>query len=223
VVAFDFADAGEHCPVEAVGCRRPLVQGEPVGGDVGHCGGAGAGRLGGAACERRWLAAHAPLNSRDLAQHLGIPLHPLSSLDGNGVATAIRHVRANNAVLSALTIFPEWPRRCRLVIFNDGNSPARQNSDVAHELAHGLLLHEPRCAIVNGCREYSKADEEEAAWLSGCLLVPREVALVVAMSEMPMGVAAAEYGVSAQMMTYRVNSRGARRQAEASRRRNAAR
>ena len=47
-----------------------------------------------------------------------------------------------------------------------------------------------RCAIVNGCREYSKADEEEAAWLSGCLLVPREAALVVAMSEMPMGVAA---------------------------------
>jgi Zn-dependent peptidase ImmA (M78 family) len=167
------------------------------------------------------LAAHAPLDSRDLADHLDIPLHPLSSLSGigNGVAAAIRHVQTNTTVLSAMTIFPEWPRRRRVVIFNDANSDARQNSDVAHELSHGLLLHEPSHAIVKGCRDYSKADEEEAAWLSGCLLVPREAALVVAMANTPMGIAAVEYGVSTQMMTYRVNSTGARKQAEASRRR----
>jgi Zn-dependent peptidase ImmA (M78 family) len=168
------------------------------------------------------LAAHAPLNSRDLAEHLGIPLHPLSALDGKGVGAAIAQVRADSAVLSAMTIFPDWPRARRLVIFNDGNSDARQNSDVAHELAHGLLLHEPRCAVVSGCRDYAKADEDEAAWLSGCLLVPREAALVVAMAGTPMGLAAVEYGVSTQMMTYRVNSTGARRQAEASRRRRGA-
>jgi Zn-dependent peptidase ImmA (M78 family) len=168
------------------------------------------------------LAAHAPLDSRDLADHLAIPLHPLSSLAGDAVAAAIRHVRANGHVLSAMTIFPEWPRRRRLVIFNDGNSAARQNSDVAHELAHGLLLHDPRSAIVNGCRDYSKADEDEAAWLSGCLLVPHEAAVVVAMAGTPMGIAAVEYGVSMQMMTYRVNSTGAKKQAEASRRRRGA-
>lgn len=165
------------------------------------------------------LAAHAPLNSRDLADHLGIPVHPLSALDGNGVVAAIRHVRTNNKVLSAMTIFPSWPKHHRLIIFNDANSDARQNSDVAHELSHGLLLHEPRSAIVNGCRDYSTADEEEAAWLSGCLLVPREAALAVATADVAMGVAAVEYGVSTQMMTYRVNVTGARRQAEASRRR----
>jgi hypothetical protein len=165
------------------------------------------------------LAGYVPLDSRVLAAHLDIPVHPLSALDGNGVSAAVRYVTANSAVLSAMTIFPEWPRPRRLVIFNDGNSDARQNSDVAHELAHGLLMHEPRAAIVKGCRDYSKADEEEAAWLSGCLLVPREAALVVAMAGTPMGVAAMEYGVSTQMMTYRVNSTGARRQAEASRRR----
>jgi hypothetical protein len=37
-----------------------------------------------------------------------------------------------------------------------------------------------------------------------------------------MGIAAVEYGVSTQMMTYRVNSTGARKQAEASRRRRGA-
>ena len=165
------------------------------------------------------LAAHAPLDSRDLAEHLGIPLHPLSALDASGVVGAISCVKANSAVLSAMTIFPAWPLPRRLVIFNDGNSNARPNSDLAHELAHGLLMHEPRRAIVNGCRDYPKKDEEEAAWLSGCLLVPREAALLVAMAGTPMGIAAIEYGVSTQMMTYRVNSTGARRQAEASRRR----
>ena len=168
------------------------------------------------------LAAHAPLNSSDLAEHLGIPVHPLSALDDNGLSAAIQHVRTNNKVLSAMTIFPAWPKHHRLVIFNDANSDARRNSDVAHELAHGLLLHEPRSAIANGCRDYSKADEDEAAWLSGCLLVPREAALVVATDQIPMGVAAIEYGVSTQMMTYRVNVTGAQRQAEASRRRRGA-
>lgn len=163
------------------------------------------------------VAPHAPLDSRDLANHLGIPVHPLSSLNGISVEAAIRHVQGNTAVLSAMTIFPDWPRRRRVVIFNDGNSDARQNSDVAHELSHGLLLHEPRHAIVNGCRDYAKADEDEAAWLSGCLLVPREAALRVAIGELPMGLAAIEYGVSTQMMTYRVNSTGARKQAEAAR------
>ena len=118
-----------------------------------------------------------------------------------------------------MTIFPEWPSRRRVVIFNDTNSDARQNSDVAHELSHGLLLHEPRHPIINGCRDYTKVDEDEAAWLSGCLLVPREAAVVVAMAKTPMGIAAVKYGVSTQMMTYRVNSTGARKQAEASRRR----
>lgn len=163
------------------------------------------------------LQPHEPLDSRELAFHLDIPLHPLSALGGNGVADAIRHVHQNRAVLSAMTIFPEWPLRRRVIIFNDGNSEARQNSDVAHELSHGLLLHEPRSAIVNGCRDYARSEEEEAAWLSGCLLVPRAAAVAIAMAEAPMGVAAIEYGVSTQMMTYRVNTTGARRQAEATR------
>jgi Zn-dependent peptidase ImmA (M78 family) len=163
------------------------------------------------------LDGRAPLDSRDLATHLDIPLHPVSELEGNGVVGAIRHVHANTSVLSAMTIFPAWPRRHRLIIFNDANSDARQNSDVAHELSHGLLLHEPRSAIVNGCRDYSRAEEDEAAWLSGCLLVPREAALMVAMAGTQMAISAVDYGVSTQMMTYRVNVTGARRQADRAR------
>jgi Zn-dependent peptidase ImmA (M78 family) len=106
-----------------------------------------------------------------------------------------------------------------VILFNDANSDGRQNSDVAHELAHGLLLHEPKQAIVNGCRLYDATEEDEASWLSGCLLVPRDAALVVASSGQAMALAAQRFGVSTKMMEWRINSTGARRQADAARRR----
>lgn len=161
------------------------------------------------------LSTHEPLNPRALAAHLGIPVHPLSSLAGNNAAAAaIDYVRTiDPSVMSAMTIFPGWPRRHRVIIVNDANTPQRQNSDIAHELSHGLRLHEPRHAIVQGCRDCSKPEEDEAAWLSGCLLVPRDAALAVAMSSTPAERAAAEYGVSNQMMSWRVNVTGAKAQA----------
>lgn len=161
------------------------------------------------------LGARESLDPRSLAADLGIPMQPLSSLADNGaVAAAVHHVTTvDPSVLSAMTIFPDWPRRRRVIIFNDANSAPRQNSDLAHELAHGLRMHEPRHAIVQGCRDYSKLEEEEAAWLGGCLLVPRDAAFVVAMSGNPIEIAAAEYCVSAQMMSWRVNVTGAKAQA----------
>jgi hypothetical protein len=156
-----------------------------------------------------------PLDPRALAAYLGIPVHPVSSLTGSGAtAAAIDYVRTTDrSVLSAMTIFPDWPRRHRVIIFNDANTPQRQNSDLAHELSHGLCLHEPRPAIAGGCRDYSKLEEDEAAWLGGCLLVPRDAAVAVAMSGTPIGHAAAQYGVSDRMMSWRVNVTGAKAQA----------
>ncbi|MBV9445019.1 MAG: ImmA/IrrE family metallo-endopeptidase [Streptosporangiaceae bacterium] len=155
------------------------------------------------------------LDPRALAADLGIAVHPLSSLAGNSAtAAAIDHVRTvDPSVMSAMTIFPDWPLRHRVIIFNDANTAQRQASDLAHELSHGLRMHEPRHAIVAGCRDYSKAEEDEAAWLSGCLLVPRDAALAVAMSGTPIQSAAAEYGVSDRMMSWRLNATGARAQA----------
>lgn len=160
------------------------------------------------------LDTRVPLNPRDLAAHLSIPIHPLSSLRGEAVAGAVRYATVENrAVLSAMTIFPDWPLPHRLIVYNDGNTRARQNSDISHELSHGLLMHEPRNAIANGCRSYDKAEEDQAAWLSGCLLVPRDAALTVAMSAASIHIAAMEYGVSVDLMRMRVNATGARTQA----------
>lgn len=164
-----------------------------------------------------YLDPHSPLDMWGLADHLGIPVHPLSSLNGDGrVVAALEYLRGlDHSEVSAMTIFPDWPNRRRVVILNDAHSLARQHSDLAHELAHGLLLHEPGYPIVNGCRDYRQSDESEAAWLSGCLLVPRDAALVVARSDTPVSQAAADFAVSVEMMTWRINVTGVRRQVEA--------
>lgn len=120
-------------------------------------------------------------------------------------------------------VFPDWPKPHRVILYNDSNTAARQNSDIAHELAHGLLLHEPRQAIVNGCRAYDKAEEDEASWLAGCLLVPRQAAVRIAKSGQPESDAADEYGVSTEMLSWRLNAIGARRQAEAAARKSRSR
>lgn len=169
------------------------------------------------------LEPQARLDPRLLAAHFEIEVQPLSALEGGQeVRDAVDHVQVvNPKMFSAMTIFPDWPRRRRVIIFNDGNSEARQNSDISHELGHGLRLHEPRHAIVNGCRDYSKAEEDEASWLAGSLLVPREAAVAVAYAQEPLDTAAMRYGVSLEMMRMRVNATGAKRQADAARRRRA--
>ena len=42
----------------------------------------------------------------------------------------------------------------RIIAYNDAHSKARQNSDLSHELSHGLLLHEstPALDMTTGCR-----------------------------------------------------------------------
>jgi len=159
-----------------------------------------------------------PLDPRRLAAHLGIPMHPVSSLRGEGIPAAVQHVMTEDrSAFSAMTIFPQWPRHRRTIIFNDGKSPARQNSDLAHELSHALLLHEPRIAIVNGRRHYNKTEEDEAAWLSGCLLIPRVAALRAATAGTTTATVAATYGVSTDMVVWRMNCTGATKQADSSR------
>jgi hypothetical protein len=89
------------------------------------------------------------LDPLDLAKHLGIPVLSLSSLPDiapgtEGIADAVAHLRAERGALSAVTVFFGT---ARAIVNNDANLPARQASNLAHELAHGLLLHPPTPAL----------------------------------------------------------------------------
>lgn len=151
------------------------------------------------------------LNPRQLAERLEIPVLALSDLapscDGASYLLEIE-----NSVLSALTVF-EGHRR--IVIHNDSHSAPRQNSNLTHELAHGLLHHEPAPAFDTntGCRLCNTANEDEANWLAGELLVTRQMALTVARGRITEQNAIRRLQVSAQMLKWRMNVTGATKQA----------
>lgn len=59
---------------------------------------------------------------------------------------------------------------------------------------------------------YDKIQEEEADWLSGCLLLPREALIAIKRRGLDDSSAATQYGVSLRMLTYRMNRTGINRQ-----------
>jgi Zn-dependent peptidase ImmA (M78 family) len=123
----------------------------------------------------------------------------------------VHFTQVDPEAFSAVTVFRG---RHRVVVYNDAHAPSRQKSDITHELGHGLLLHEPSPAFgERGFRIWYEDHEDEANYLCGCLLVPREAALHVARKGVAIEAAAGVYGVSPQMMGWRVNGTGASIQA----------
>ena len=162
------------------------------------------------------LALVEPLDPFALADHLAIQV--VSFDDCGDVMGLDRQARAAVSALSdrvyALTA---CAGRRRVIIYNDRNARVRQVSDVAHELSHTLLEHEPT-SLAHPAR-YLEGDaelEEEANILAGALLVPREGALVLARDGMSDEELASHYGVSKVMARWRVGTTGVRRQLQRS-------
>lgn len=147
------------------------------------------------------------LDPRKLADWLAIPVMDLSSLLES--APSVDHLLTKeSSAFSAVTVF-DGPRRA--IVHNDGHAPVRQNSNLSHELSHGLLGHPPTPAMDDtGCRVWSQDIEDEATWLAGCLLVTEQAALAIARGRWSVDEAAARFGVSTAMISYRINATGAR-------------
>src|SRR3954468_13730378 len=86
------------------------------------------------------LPPHAPLGARDLANHLDVLL--LTPQDVPNIpADVVTQLLVNDPNgWSAVRCLTGGQAR---VIYNPTHSLARQNSDIAHELVHILLEHEP--------------------------------------------------------------------------------
>lgn len=157
------------------------------------------------------LGQTAPLDVFALASLLSIPLLPLSRL---GISTpgAVGHFfDVEPGAFSAVTVFRG---NQRIVTYNDRHALSRQTSDIAHELAHALLLHPPVVALdASGCRVWDSEIEEEADWLAAAMLVTEEAAVQIARSGRDLRAAARALGVSQQMLQFRLNVTGARRRA----------
>lgn len=104
-----------------------------------------------------------------------------------------------------------------LIIMNSSHSPARQNSDLMHEIAHILLGHTPTRVDVSEdqhllLRTHDADQEREAAWLGSCLLLPRPALLAIKRLGASFE-SAKRYGVSLDMLNYRLQVAGVEMQA----------
>lgn len=148
----------------------------------------------------------AALDPRTLAEYLEIPIWPLSEFV-EAHPTIAHLLNIEPELFSAVTVFA-GPRRT--IVHNDAHSGGRQNSNLAHELAHGLLHHPPTPALDDkGNRDWDQDIEDEAAYLAGALLVTEAATIAIAQGRMSKLEGAVKLGVSPQMIQYRLNCTGA--------------
>lgn len=169
-------------------------------------------------CHEVWaelgLERYAAFDPFALAEHLLIPYESIEDYaTEDGCGWAVAHLTEEGRdEFSAAMVYRGTRRR---ILYNGQNSPARRRSDIAHELSHVLLEHEPGPVLGDGeSRTWNPEQEKEAAWMGGVLLVPEHVALRIARRDLPMTGAASSYGVSVALMQWRLRMSGALKRVE---------
>lgn len=156
------------------------------------------------------LSEYAPLAPARLAESLGVELWTPYQVPG-----------LSQTALDQLLVHDPWGwsaissvvnGRC-VVIYNPRHSSARQASNIAHELAHIILDHDPGKMVLSQdgsmiMRSYDQKQEEEANWLGWCLLLPREALVHTAKARLAKAQIAEAYGVSEQLVDFRLRMTG---------------
>lgn len=146
---------------------------------------------------------------RVVAKAMNIAIVTPAELPMLSAATCKRLITTHAELWSALTI----PSSPPVIVINPTHDRGRQNSDLMHELSHVLLEHvgsktyiDPKSGMM--LRSYDVIQEDEANWLAGCLLLPREALLRIKRAKLEDEIAKNEYGVSTPMLRYRMNVSG---------------
>ena len=137
-----------------------------------------------AACER--ISAHhrvrlgltldSAFDPRALASDLGVTVWKPEDVPGLSPQSLSQLVERDGDSWSAVTV---RVGSSEITLVNSAHAETRQRSSLAHELAHLLLEHEPDRIDVSDqglllLTSFEREHEEEANWLAGALLVPRE-------------------------------------------------
>lgn len=161
-----------------------------------------ANRISARVREKLSLAANDPIKPAAICRLFDIDLIELSKLP----VDAREFLQVDRSSFSAVTI-PCAHRRA--IVHNDAHHPFRQNSNICHELAHCFLGHEFAPPLTDqGERTRDSAQEEEAHFLGGVLLLPDEAAKLIALRGLK-NKACDMFGVSDDMLKYRLRVSGA--------------
>jgi Zn-dependent peptidase ImmA (M78 family) len=159
------------------------------------------------------LALYGPLCPWKLAEHLEIPVVPLSDY-ANDHPQEVAYLTNGQGrrEFSAITLC-DGSRR--LIINNDGHSKKRQAANVIHELSHCILLHPAKPPFdASGSRHYDEELEAEANWLGPALLVSEDGALSIVRRGYDLAKASDLYGVSEDVIRMRLNVTAAHKRAK---------
>lgn len=156
------------------------------------------------------IAPHAPINPAAIAELLSIPVLKPDQLTELPNDARTRLLQNHSDTWSAITVSDG---NMHLIVLNPTHASTRSNSSLAHEIAHVILGHEPSMMFVTpksgiALRTHNKEQEDEANWLAGCILLPREALLHIRRLGHSDAQVCMEYGVSPAMFRFRINSTG---------------
>ena len=159
------------------------------------------------------LNPDSPLSAEELAAYLGVYLWSVEDL-GLDPEDVAQLVERDPDSWSAVTVSAAGRDA---VLLNPRHRRGRFSSDVMHELAHLLLDHDPSTIFFAGdealaLRGYNKDSEEEANWLAGALLLPRDALTRLRAENSSPEDACFEFTVSRQMLSFRLRVTGVDRQ-----------
>lgn len=156
------------------------------------------------------LQAHDCLDPRVLAHHLDIAVVDADSLVSRHELEELERLQAY--AFSAATF--EIAGR-KIVVVSPLHTRGRQNSDIAHELAHIILAHnlsEVRELGGQPFRTCRPDEEEEATAFGGTMLLPRALLISASRRHASVEQIANENQVTIEMARYRYNTTGVARQ-----------
>jgi len=155
-----------------------------------------------------------PVDVKSLSNWLGIEIRSPNQIPGLESKWTDVLLKSDPAAWSAVTLATNsktW------IIVNSSHSKARQASDLTHELSHLLIGHEAARVDISPdgllmLSTYNRDQEDEANWMAGCLLLPREALGFIIRQQVDFETAAKKYGVSRDMLRWRINVTGVQRQ-----------
>lgn len=162
---------------------------------------------------RQKLSIHpcAPLPWQKLADFLNVPVFCVSNIIedendlklimGEGISGGFSAVRLKNVDGD------------NIILHNGSHSPARQESNIMHELAHIICGHKVSddfldVSIALNMRYFNERQEEEAKFLGACLQIAKPGLLMAAKRKMSYQEIADHFNASIDMVKYRMRITG---------------
>ena len=151
-----------------------------------------------------------PLDPEILAKHLAVSVWRPAEVPGLSNQCLNQLIVLDSHSWSAVTL---TVGDASAIIVNSAHAQTRQRNSLTHELAHLILEHDPGRIDVSKkgyllLSSYEREQEEEADWLSGSLLVPREGLRLAYRHNNDSQALAGHFGVSTKLLQWRLRMTG---------------